>query len=427
MMPFSVGRFPRGLLLICVFVAALSFAEDGSEASVPINSLVPSSTKLPTQVPSVSICCDGSIAYLGSYSPDGKYRPLSRFARWHNQQVEDDVVIQGTRPKEVPRSTDLHARERVLENLEPPLHAKKPVKGHSGLVRLRDDIITAVYGRELALLAPRDVTTDSRGRVITVDPTAAAVHVLDDEHSFRLLAGPHRRLLQPNDVAVDAEDNIYVSDSGRGFIVVYDADGRFLRYIGKLDDDESLFHYPTGIAIDRQHERLYVLDSMRHEMFILGLQGNIIKRVGRSGGDSTAADFEFPTEIAIRDRTIAVLDSAGSRIVLLDLDGNPTGAFGLAPPTRRGIVTEMGLALDGSGRIFVSNIPLGNGSSEMRIYDRTGKQTLAFGKPGTGIDSFQAPGGLWIDSADHMYVSDTLNRRVQVFQLKTLAVSNSPK
>ena len=153
-------------------------------------------------------------------------------------------------PSEVPDFIDLHPRERVEENYEPPAHAVKPLKGKSPLALLRDDIVTLAYGRERILLAPHRVTVDSRGRILIVDPKIRAVHVLGGGNPFRIDGGPRRRLRLPNGIAVDAADNIYIADSERGLVLVYAPDGKFLRYIGKRGD-ESLFHYPTAIAIDQ--------------------------------------------------------------------------------------------------------------------------------------------------------------------------------
>ena len=174
------------------------------------------------------------------------------------------------------------------------------------LAALRDNIVTLVYGRERILLAPHHVTVDSRGRILIVDPDLHAVHVLGGHDSFRIAGGPHRRLLLPNGVAVDADDNIYIADSERGLVLVYAPDGKFLRYIGKRGD-ESLFHYPTAIAIDRGSGRLFLLDSPRHLLLVLDLEGNILKRVGRPRphaiGKAKARPFPWTSTIPPRSRS----------------------------------------------------------------------------------------------------------------------------
>ncbi len=288
------------------------------------------------------------------------------------------------------------------------------------LAVLRDNIVTLVYGRERILLGPHHVTVDSRGRILIVDPDIRAVHVLGNGDSFRIAGGPQRRLLLPNGVAVDAADNIYIADSERGLVLVYAPDGKFLRYIGKRGD-ESLFHYPTAIAIDRNSGRLFLLDSPRNLLFVLDLEGNILKRVGRPrphaigkvSGETIPMDLDYPTEIAIGDNELVVVDSASSRIHVMDLECQPLAQFRIPSIPGPPMVDEVGLAVDLTGNIFVSSAR----DSQVKIYGHHGSLLGSFGRTGLEIGEFDSPAGLWIDETNRLYVGDTNNGRVQVFQL----------
>jgi DNA-binding beta-propeller fold protein YncE len=296
----------------------------------------------------------------------------------------------------------------------------KPVKGKSLLALLRDDIVTFAYGRERILLAPHHVTVDSRGRILIVDPNIRAVHVLGGGNSFRIEGGPRRRLLLPNGIAVDAADNIYIADSERGLVLVYAPDGKFLRYIGKRGN-ESLFHYPTAIAIDRNSGRLFLLDSPRHLLFVLDLEGNILKRIGRPrphaigrvSGETIPMDLDYPTEIAIGNDELVLVDSANSRVHVMDLQCKPVAQFSIRAVTGPPIMGDVGLGVDLTGNIYVSNIT----DSDIRIYGRDGTLLSSFGRNGMEVGEFNSPAGLFVDGGNRLYVADTNNSRVQVFQL----------
>jgi DNA-binding beta-propeller fold protein YncE len=362
------------------------------------------------------------IEYLGVYSPDGKFRTKAQIDRNNVRgQASSSSSSRGwSRPREVPDFINLHPGERVEENYEPPARAAKPVKGQSLLASLRDDIVTFVYGRARILLAPHHVAVDSRGRILIVDPDARAVHVLGGGDSFRIAGGPHRRLRLPNGIAVDAADNIYIADSERGLVLVYGPDGKFLRYIGKRGD-ETLFHYPTAIAIDRNSGRLFLLDSPRHLLFVLDLEGNILKRIGRRSphaigrfnGDTIPMDLDYPTEMAIGNNELVVVDSGNSRIRIMDLECKPSAQFRIPATPGPPIIDEVGLSVDLTGNIYVSTIR----DSHIRIYGRDGSLLGSFGRTGTAIGEFDSPAGLWIDVTNRLYVADTNNGRVQVFQL----------
>jgi hypothetical protein len=40
-----------------------------------------------------------------------------------------------------------------------------------------------------------------------------------------------------------------------------------------------------------------------------------------------------------------------------------------------------------------------------------------FGQSGNRIGEFSAPGGLWVDASNRIYIADTANARVQVYQI----------
>ncbi len=41
---------------------------------------------------------------------------------------------------------------------------------------------------------------------------------------------------------------------------------------------------------------------------------------------------------------------------------------------------------------------------------------LVVGGPGGGSGEFNMPSGIWIDKTDKIYVADTMNGRIQIFQ-----------
>src|ERR1039458_9514826 len=382
----------------------------------------PMRERKPRALPGARLCCGNEIDYLGIYSSDGKFRTTSRIDHDNAGGRNSRSVSSGawSRPSEVPDFINLHPKERVEENFEPPAHAVKPVRGKSMLASLRDNIVTFVYGRERILLAPHHVAVDSRGRILIVDPDIRAVHVLGGGNSFRIAGGPRRRLLLPNGIAVDAADNIYIADSERGLVLVHAPDGQFLRYIGKRGD-ESLFHYPTAIAIDRNGGHLFLLDTPRHALFVLDLEGNILKRIGRPrlnaigrvSGETIPMDLDYPTEIAIGNDELVLVDSANSRVHVMDLQCKPVAQFSIRAVTGPPIMGDVGLGVDLTGNIYVSNVT----DSDIRIYGRDGTLLSSFGRNGMEVGAVNSPAGLFVDGRNRLYVADTNNSRVQVFQL----------
>jgi DNA-binding beta-propeller fold protein YncE len=68
--------------------------------------------------------------------------------------------------------------------------------------------------------------------------------------------------------------------------------------------------------------------------------------------------------------------------------------------------------VDSEGHIYIVDALQGN----IQVYDRAGQFLLPFGGNGKRGGEFNLPSGIFIDASDRIFVSDTYNRRVQVFQ-----------
>lgn len=363
---------------------------------------------------------DGSAGqYVGVFSEDAKFRASSKFTRFMDKSVTGPS--QPSRQRDVPPHM-LRSYQQVLEDDQPPRHAAVLPETHSLGGGLLDSAVTVVYGHRRVLVAPQSVTTDSQRRVVVSDPSIPAVHVLDParRNSFSILGGPGRRFQQPAGVAVDQDDNIYISDYALGMILVYDKYGRFLHYLGN-HHGENMYAGPTGIAIDRKAGHLYLADTPRHLVLMMDLEGNVLKQAGResqlSGDDGLKirreidpGGFSDPTEIAVGEDKVVVLDSAGTEVHIMDLACNPIAQFRVA---HRANEQAAGISIDQQGHIYISHV---NGP-QIEVYDQHGRVIGGFGQAGFRMGEFNDPRGLWIDTTDQLHVVDSQNARIEVFQL----------
>ncbi len=285
------------------------------------------------------------------------------------------------------------------------------------------DAISRLGSHAISMAEPTSVTTDSGKQVIVIsDSTARAIHIFDLETNryLRIQGGDGCRLQAPAGVAVDSNHNIYVTDTDLGVIIVYDRFGRFLRYIGARNNREGgILYRPSGIAIDEIRGRIYVPDTLRHMIVVLDLNGNVIRYLGRpdldsiqlrqrEGGPPERGKIQSPTEVVIRHDELYVLGIG--RVQIFDLEGRFRSEFPL-PETSFSQAT--GLAVDAQEHIFVSDFFRGT----IFAYDRNGHLLYSFGRPGSKHEEFNHPHGLWVDEENRIYVADSTNGRVQVFQL----------
>lgn len=252
------------------------------------------------------------------------------------------------------------------------------------------------------------VTIDSNLRVLISEPTTRTVHILDFTHRKYLHIDGARgdRMSFPFSIAVDADNNIYVTDLERGRIAVYSADGKFLKYIGNFKG-EGLFENPRSIAIDRATGRIYLADTRRNFILVLDLNGKIIAQLGKRGGGNGPAEFNQPTDLAVYGNEVFVLDRQNFRIQVLDMEGHFRRQFHLGGA---GGSDANGMAFDSQGRLFILALDW------VEVFNREGKLLFRFGQSGDQPGEFQMPKAICTDSKDRVYVVDSGNSRIQVFQ-----------
>lgn len=264
------------------------------------------------------------------------------------------------------------------------------------------------------MVHPYSIATDSRGRIIVSDPGAPGVHVFDfTQHKYKFIEHPGRRrdgMLTPQCVAVDAQDNIYVTDSDAGQIFVFEPSGKFLRVLGKLKGGEGYFKRPTGIAVDSAAQRIYVTDTLRNEIFILDMQGNIQQTIGKEG--RAEGEFNVPTELRLDGPNLLVVDSMNFRVQAFDRSGAFQFAIGQIGDSTGALFRPKAVSVDSEGDLYVVDALWG----VVQVFNRKGQLLYYFGARGTHAGEFQLPTGLFIDHDDHVFVVDSFNRRVQVFQ-----------
>ena len=271
------------------------------------------------------------------------------------------------------------------------------------------------------LVSPYSVTTDSHRRIIVSDVAARGVHIFDFERQrYKFIS---RRdvgknpMLTPQCVAVDLEDNIYVTDSESGKIFVFDANGKFRRTIGALKGGEGYFKRPTGIAVDSAAQHIYVSDTLRNKIFMMDMQGSVLQMIGKTGGGD--GEFNYPTELRLHGNDLAVVDAMNFRVQVFDRSGTFRYTIGKIGDGAGWMFRPKGIGFDSESHLYVVDGQWG----VVQVFNEQGQLLYYFGGRGTGAEQFQLPTGLQIDEHDRIYVVDSFNRRVQVFRYYGVAQS----
>jgi DNA-binding beta-propeller fold protein YncE len=274
------------------------------------------------------------------------------------------------------------------------------------------DTVVGAPDRHRAL-RPYSIAVDSRGRVIVTDPGAMGVHIFNfPEHKYKFISRHDKdenSLISPQCVAVDAEDNFYVTDSQTGRVFVYEAGGKFKRYIGALKGGEGFFKRPTGIAVDSAVQRIYVTDTLRNKVFVLDMNGNVLKTIGKPG--TQPGEFNYPTEVVLHGPDMAVVDAMNFRVQVFDREGAFKYAVGSLGDGVGTFFRPKGIGFDSEDHLYVVDAAW----DRVQVFDEQGDLLYYFGTRGVIAGTFNLPAGLFIDHSDMVYVVDSYNSRVQVF------------
>ncbi len=215
---------------------------------------------------------------------------------------------------------------------------------------------------------------------------------------------PPTRIVEPMGIAVsDDGQRLYVSNAARSEVFAFDFRLKTFSQIGPLAR-------PLALAIDAQGQ-LYVVEQGKKQIGVFDPAGNRVRSI-------THPDLVRPSGIAL-DRArarIYLADSGrggrGHDIKVFDLDGaliDTIGkGYGSAPGQFR---FPTYLTVDADGNLYVTDTL----NARVQVFDRDGKYVKKFGKRGTGFGMFDKPKGVALDSFGNVYVADSGWSNVQIF------------
>jgi len=86
----------------------------------------------------------------------------------------------------------------------------------------------------------------------------------------------------PFGVAVDSQENVYVSDEWQNTISVFDATGNFLRRWGKTGSSDGELLRPAGLVCEK-NGNVIVVDSGNNRLQVFSPDGKFLAKCGKGG------------------------------------------------------------------------------------------------------------------------------------------------
>lgn len=179
--------------------------------------------------------------------------------------------------------------------------------------------------------------------------------------------------------------------------------GRWLVGLGEAGEAPLVLQRPSGLTGDGQG-RLFVSDTSRQAVFVFDEQAGELHLWEYA---RALTRFVAPSGLAMGERgELWVADADLGLVAHLDARGEPLAAIGqgrLQRPT--------GLARDPvSGELYVADTY----AHDIKVFDPQGRLLRVLGRRGEGVGEFNFPTHMAF-AGGALYVTDTLNSRVQVY------------
>jgi sugar lactone lactonase YvrE len=286
-----------------------------------------------------------------------------------------------------------------------------------------------IFGKKdaLSMLSPLAVCTDGKNRLFVADSNAQLVHVfnLENRQYARWTPGKGQApFSQPVGLAWDPlQKRLLVSDSVAAAVLMFNDAGTYIGHLGGAVADKKL-QRPVGIAVDTtaaHHGRVLVADAKLHQVVVFSADGKLEAEIGQRG--EGPGEFNYPTYLAMDPAGLLyVSDSLNFRVQQFDADLKFVRQIGRKGDLPGYFAQPKGIATDSEGHLYVVDAQFEN----VQLYNRQGQVLMDLGQEGTRPGEFWLPAGICIDppsrqgDANRIYVADSYNRRIQVFDYKAL-------
>lgn len=266
--------------------------------------------------------------------------------------------------------------------------------------------------RELVFPSPPD-----EARFVFERSIYSSADVLDKDKNSLLrqaLTGDDGRsgegMQKPYGIAV-REGRLYVTDPVSQSVKLFDIPGKRFDSIGADEQDQLV--QPLGLDIDAQ-QNLYVVDAVTKHVKVYDAKGKFLRLLGgpkmlsRPSGVAVSADGERVyvadvggVQLKEEHRVRVFNGKTGAHLFDFGKRGSGDGEFNFARD----------VAIAPNGRVYVVD----TGNFRIQVFERDGRFVRTFGAIGRQPGTFARPREIAIDREGRVYVTDAAFGNMQIF------------
>ena len=235
------------------------------------------------------------------------------------------------------------------------------------------------------------------------------------EAVFGEIGGGDGQFLDPEGLTLDTSGNVFVVDTGNDRVQKLSPTGTFLRAVGGPGWEDGQFNKPGGIAASKGLE-IYVADGRNRRIQVFNLNLRLLSVIG--GADAGGSmDLGTLSGIAVSDADeILVSDIDADQLVQIDTYSRLDRSFGGFGYGAGNLRRPLGIAIEGREVVYVCD----SENDRIAVFDRFGNFKKTMGK-----DILLQPSALCVGPERTLIVADTGHHRIVVFDLDSGGVAGS--
>ena len=247
---------------------------------------------------------------------------------------------------------------------------------------------------------PWGIAVNSKQQLVVAECFGGKVTVFD-KGGEKVQTVTHKKILKPNGVALDKEDNIYVSDVGNNSLFKFSKEGKLVKVVERRGTQPGDFDDLSMIKII--DDQVYVCDRGNRRFQVMNTKLEYVNSFGCHGNRN--AEFDYPNDIA-QDRAgnLYVSDTSNNRVQVFDFKRQFLLAFSGKGASKR-LSHPNGICVDSDQFVYVCDV----GNNCVSVFKTSGEFVTSFGQ-------FSNPAGIVIDDDGFVYVAEYVSAgRVDMF------------
>ncbi len=228
--------------------------------------------------------------------------------------------------------------------------------------------------------------------------------------------------VNPQCVAVDENNNIYVTDMYLGEVFKFGTNGNLLAQWSNTGT--NILNEPNGIMVENGN--IYVADSGNDRIVEFDPNGNMLAQLCPAGSDGYDL-FVYPTGISFDPSGNLYVADNSDQVYQFNSSLQLSAQWGVSGSTNGAFNYPVVSAEDGLGNVYIVN----NNADNIVKFNPALNNVATWGRIGSQNGQFEGPNDVKLDSNGNVYVVDTGNNRIEVFtttgtyQIQWGNVSNS--